>query len=139
APQPLAHEDAVVRTLGRGVPRRHDDQRGPPGPCHGAQTLRPMTTRVTPAHAAGSVTSRPSTSARTPGRDAGARDRYSAWSACTTAASTSSPRWYGVRPRAVSSSSPYIGSCTTGSAPASRSAVTVGKTPENAVSLTPPR
>ena len=34
-----------------------------------------------------------------PGRSAGPSVRYSAWSACTTAASTGSPRWYGVKPR----------------------------------------
>ncbi len=51
-----------------------------------------------------------------------------------------SPRWCGVQPYAASSSSVYSGSCTrTARAHGPRSASTVGKTPENAVSLTPPR
>src|SRR5690606_41950402 len=98
----------------------------------------PMTTRRTPFQASGSVVRRPSTSTVTSGRSVGVSVRYSAWSACRIAAVTFCPAC-GVSPRAESSSAVYIGSETYGTAPRALRASTVGKTPENAVSFTPPR
>ncbi|CAB5141939.1 unannotated protein [freshwater metagenome] len=53
--------------------------------------------------------------------------------------STDSPILKGVKPSDLISSSVYIGSFTNTVAPFSINAVTVGNTPLNALSLTPPR
>src|SRR5262249_37316703 len=111
---------SVRRETPRGV---EDVRRGAAGgrahptPALGLAAPRPGTGTVPPGKRSGSSTPRPSTTTRTPGRSSAPSCRYSAWSACTTAASTGAPGWYGSSPSATSSASSNIGSCTATCAP----------------------